>query len=125
MWFVLIVVLASACLTCLLSSGHVWTRIVQKGASALGVLKEYATELEVLDALLSQHRWRCGKRGAWYDRKACILMTHCGKNKATLEKALEVVIEGLKDDDTHISQRYFWLLDKPGLTSFEQFIALS
>lgn len=88
-------------------SGHVWTRIVQKGANALGILKEYAAEQEVLDALLSQRRWRCGKRGAWYDRKACILMTHCNKNRATLEKALEVVIEGLEDNDTHISQCNF------------------
>jgi Fanconi-associated nuclease 1 len=72
----------------------------------LGVLKEYSAELEVIDSLLGQRRWRRGKRGGWHERKACILMTHCGKDKATMERAMQAVIDGLNDDDTHISESY-------------------
>jgi Fanconi-associated nuclease 1 len=42
---------------------HVLTRVVYKGAEALGVLHEYDLECEVLRALLAQRRWRRGKRG--------------------------------------------------------------
>jgi Fanconi-associated nuclease 1 len=44
-------------------TGHVLTRIVYKGATALGILHEYDQECMVLRALLGQRRWRRGKRG--------------------------------------------------------------
>jgi Fanconi-associated nuclease 1 len=42
---------------------HVLTRVVHKGAEALGILHEYDLECAVLRALLAQRRWRRGKRG--------------------------------------------------------------
>jgi hypothetical protein len=39
------------------------TRIMYKGADALGALGEYELEIEVLKALLEQTRWRKGSRG--------------------------------------------------------------
>jgi Fanconi-associated nuclease 1 len=77
---------------------------VQKGAEALGILKEYEYELEVLQALLSQRRWRRGSRGAWHDRRALILMTHLKVREHSAQMALDAVIEGLQDGDTHISE---------------------
>lgn len=44
-------------------AGHILTRIVYKGAEALGILHEYDKECMVLRALLAQRRWRRGKRG--------------------------------------------------------------
>ncbi|KAI0784419.1 VRR-NUC domain-containing protein [Abortiporus biennis] len=85
--------------------GHVLTRVVCRGSYALGILKEYDEELRVLDALLCQKRWRRGRRGKWHERKALILMTHMGKSEEISRKALEAVIEALKDDDTHIVYR--------------------
>ena len=84
--------------------GHVLTRIVCKGADALGTLKRYNEELDVLDALLAQRRWRRGRRGGWHERKALILMTHMGKGVLTYEKARLAVIDGLEDDDTHMGK---------------------
>ncbi|KAI0957731.1 hypothetical protein AcW1_006029 [Taiwanofungus camphoratus] len=85
--------------------GHVLTRVVCKGSYALGVLKEYQYELEVLEALLAQRRWRRGRRGRWYDRRALILMTHFPQDEETSLRAMEAVIEALNDDDTHIVWR--------------------
>ncbi|KAL1408877.1 hypothetical protein Q8F55_005691 [Vanrija albida] len=89
-------------------TGHVLTRIVYKGAESLGILHEYDLECEVLRALLAQRRWRRGKRGAWYERLALVLMTHYNKgDKKTekLEEATQVCIDALLDDDTHIIYR--------------------
>jgi Fanconi-associated nuclease 1 len=83
--------------------GYIYTRIVQKGAEALGILKEYEYELEVLEVLLSQRRWRRGSRGAWHDRRALIFMTHLKGKDEAIQRALDAVMEGLKDDDTHTS----------------------
>lgn len=47
--------------------GHVLTRIVYKGAYALGVLHDYDEECTVLRALLAQKVWRRGKRGCVAD----------------------------------------------------------
>lgn len=85
--------------------GHVLTRIVYKGAHALGLLHEYAAELQVLEELLAQKRWRRGKRGQWHERRALILMTHFPKDTETHERAMDVVIEALEDDDTHLIYR--------------------
>ncbi|KAK7694026.1 hypothetical protein QCA50_003602 [Cerrena zonata] len=85
--------------------GHVFTRIVCKGADAYGILKQYDDELRILDALLAQKKWRRGRRGGWHERKALILMTHMGNKDITLEKARQAVLEGFRDDDTHIVYR--------------------
>lgn len=76
---------------------------MEKGAEALGVLKEYNRELEMLEALLLQRRWRRGSRGAWHERRALILMRHLRSGgESNLRRALDVVIEGLQDEDTHM-----------------------
>ncbi|KAI0664677.1 VRR-NUC domain-containing protein [Cubamyces menziesii] len=119
----------NAHINCLL--GHVLTRVVCKGAYALGILHEYERELELLDELLAQTRWRRGRRGRWHERRALLLMKHLRSsqrgsgnifinvdeddggdagddtpaNAATRtadERALEGVIAALCDLDTHI-----------------------
>lgn len=70
------------------------------------MLKEYQYELEVLEALLAQRRWRRGRRGRWYDRRALILMTHFPQDEETSLRAMEAVIEALNDDDTHIGKTF-------------------
>ncbi|GBE81686.1 hypothetical protein SCP_0400570 [Sparassis crispa] len=82
--------------------GHILTRVVCKGSYALGVLKEHQRELDVLEELLAQRRWRRGRRGRWYDRRALILMTHCPRDEGTHERAMQAVTEALLDEDTHI-----------------------
>ncbi|GMK54143.1 hypothetical protein CspeluHIS016_0107290 [Cutaneotrichosporon spelunceum] len=88
---------------------HVLTRIVAKGADALGILHEYDLECEVLRALLLQRRWRRCKRGAWYDRLALVCMTHYKASDEQklekLEEATQVCIDGLLDPDTHLIYR--------------------
>lgn len=77
--------------------------MVCKSSSALGVLKEYEREVEVLDALLAQRRYRRGRRGRWHDRKALVLMHHLGKdNMENVERAYQATIDGLEDNDTHM-----------------------
>ncbi|RPD66429.1 hypothetical protein L226DRAFT_479073 [Lentinus tigrinus ALCF2SS1-7] len=82
--------------------GHILTRIVCKGAYALGILKEYRDELEVLELLLEQRRWRRARRGRWYERSALVYMTHLKDEDDCLKQAMEVVVSALKDPDTHI-----------------------
>jgi len=66
-------------------------------------LKEHEYELEVLDALLAQKRWRRGRRGRWYDRRALILMTYFPRDDLGIaRRAMRGVEEALLDDDTHI-----------------------
>lgn len=86
--------------------GHVLTRIICKGSAALGTLGEHERELEVLEALLAQNRWRRGQRGKWYERRALILTTYLPKDEETTERALDAVIEALVDPDTHIGKIY-------------------
>lgn len=73
-----------------------------KGAYALSVLKEYDAELAILEALLNQRRWRRGRRGKWYERRALILATYI-KGPTALLRAREGLLAALSDDDTHIS----------------------
>lgn len=87
-------------------AGHILTRIVCKGSYALGVLKEYTKELEVLEALLSQKRWRRARRGRWHERRALILMTHMGQSEEVYLRAMEAVRCALEDDDTHTGKLY-------------------
>lgn len=79
--------------------GYVWTRIVCKARHALGSLAEYEYELEVIEHLLTQGRWRRGRRGAWHDRRV-LLLTRYLKD---LERAKDAAEEGLKDVFTHSS----------------------
>ncbi|KAI9460027.1 VRR-NUC domain-containing protein [Russula earlei] len=85
--------------------GHVLTRIVQKGAEALGILKYHGRELEVLETLLSQRRWRRGRRGKWYERRALVLTRYCGKSSENLRRAMRGLLDALNDRDTHIVYR--------------------
>jgi Fanconi-associated nuclease 1 len=85
-------------------TGHVLTRIVQKGAEALGTLKEYDRELEVLEALLNQRHWRRGRRGKWYERRALILTRYCDKSPETLMRTMRGILDSLNDRDTHLGE---------------------
>ncbi|CDO73570.1 hypothetical protein BN946_scf185014.g40 [Trametes cinnabarina] len=104
--------------------GHILTRVVCKGAHALGILREYDRELQVLDALLAQTRWRRGRRGRWHDRRALLLMNHLRPSSTSSTSpssspspsptsitsrvadhdasTLRGVVAALEDPDTHI-----------------------
>ncbi|OCF54335.1 fanconi-associated nuclease 1 [Kwoniella mangroviensis CBS 10435] len=114
-------------------TGHVLTRIVYKGATALGILHEYDTECMVLKALLAQRRWRRSKRGAWYDRLALVLMNHYNatpeEKEEKLREATQTCIDALLDEDTHmiyrpaLSRRLTRLENKLNLPSDERHIS--
>ena len=87
-------------------TGHVLTRIVQKGAEALGTLREYDRELEVLEALLKQRRWRRGRRGKWYERRALVLTRYSDRSPETLRRTMRGLIDSLNDRDTHLGRWY-------------------
>ncbi|EGG09831.1 uncharacterized protein MELLADRAFT_103952 [Melampsora larici-populina 98AG31] len=78
--------------------GHPLTRIVYKATEILSYYKNYEGEIEILITLLKQKHFRRGKRGAWYERLALVLMTHF---EGRHETALRVCEEGLNDPDTH------------------------
>ncbi|KAI0053972.1 hypothetical protein FA95DRAFT_1551753 [Auriscalpium vulgare] len=89
-------------------AGHILTRIIHKCADALGTLKEYDRELVLLNELLAQRHWRRGRRGAWYDRRALILMHHLAKldlSGETRHRAMLGVVEALEDPDTRLVYR--------------------
>lgn len=81
--------------------GYVWTRIVCKARHSLGSLGEYEDELEAIENLLTQVRWRRGRRGVWHDRRVLLLTRYL---KAP-ERAKNAAEEGLKDLFTHSSAR--------------------
>lgn len=81
--------------------------------------------------MLAQRFWRRGKRGAWYDRLALVLMHHVARKstkrgmsanskdaqddddksnsnkddrQTILQRAMDVIVRGLHDADTHIGQ---------------------
>ncbi|KAI0707651.1 VRR-NUC domain-containing protein [Earliella scabrosa] len=85
--------------------GHILTRVVCKGAHALGILKEYHQEVKVLEALLGQRRWRRGRRGRWYERRALVLMHHLKHEPGRMQEAMAVVVNALTDTDTHMIYR--------------------
>jgi Fanconi-associated nuclease 1 len=79
--------------------------MVSKAIAALGTLKEYKVELEVIEHLLSQRFWSRGKRGKLYERRAVILRHLAGQanrdEKADwLWKNVEGLKEALLDADT-------------------------
>jgi len=95
-----------------------------EGATALGILHEFDLECQVLRSLLEQRRWRRGKRGfviisaggncadmvdrAWYERLALVLMYHYNatpiEKEEKMREAVQVCIDGLLDEDTHLSE---------------------
>lgn len=100
--------------------------MVYSGATAFGKLKDFDREISILQELLDQRRWRRGKRGAWYDRWALILMHHRARSKHVvdgqlvplskeeqekiLRDAMRVCINGLHDEDTHIGKLFCEIL---------------
>lgn len=90
---------------------------MQKGAEALGILKDYCRELEVLEALLSQRRWRRGRRGKWYERRALVLTRYFDKSPETLRRAVHGLLDSLNDRDTHLGEcarrRYKYMSQSP------------
>lgn len=84
--------------------GHIFARIAFKAAEAYHSLKNYARELEILDSLLSQRRWRRARRGQWHEQKALTLMKIYPKGHEMRILAYEAVYSALaKDDDVHLS----------------------
>ncbi|KAG9128348.1 hypothetical protein FRC07_000461 [Ceratobasidium sp. 392] len=85
--------------------GHILTRLVYKAVHCFSLLKEYEMELKLLCALVRQKRWRRGKRGGWYDRMALIYTRYMGGGDDNLNKARDVLIEGLNDKLVHLGSR--------------------
>ncbi|KAF9053139.1 hypothetical protein BJ165DRAFT_1339846 [Panaeolus papilionaceus] len=83
-------------------SGYVYTRLVNKAATAYGPLKEYHKELQVLEMLLAQKHWRKSKRGEWYERRAVIYghLARGPEKTAYLRQSLEGLKDALRDEDT-------------------------
>lgn len=114
-------------------SGHVLTRLVCKGAHALGILGEYEYELRVLESLLAQKRWRRGRRGRWHERRALILERYALRDadalsacldahrtvfRPKLDRRLTALEKKLKfePEDRHTSE---WNLQRPVSVSFQ------
>ncbi|KJA24271.1 hypothetical protein HYPSUDRAFT_200765 [Hypholoma sublateritium FD-334 SS-4] len=91
--------------------GYVYTRMLYKAIKALGPLKEYGLELQMLEHLLSQQFWSRGKRGKLYERRAIVLghlktrATNASDRTDVLYKLLEGLKEALMDSDTGIVWR--------------------
>lgn len=88
--------------------GYVYTRMVYKATKALGPLKEYNLELQMIEELLSQRFWNRGRRGKLYERRA-ILLGHltskavtAAEKKDLLYRLAEGLKEALMDADTGI-----------------------
>lgn len=73
-------------------------------------MKEYESELAVVNDLLSQPFWRRGKRSAWYDRRAIIQghLTRAAESKEAKHdlqwQTLEGVKKALMDEDTSLGK---------------------
>ncbi|KAH0557060.1 hypothetical protein GP486_005154 [Trichoglossum hirsutum] len=100
------------------SPAWVYTRILHKAAYAMGRLKLYKREYDLLSELLSQRLFHCARRGAWYQRKALIeehymaaaLSGGEGDIEADKKKwkraALRTCESGLEDNDCHLIYHY-------------------
>ena len=76
-----------------------------KGAEALHILQEFKHELDVLQALIDQPRWRRGRRGRWYDQRALILMDKFPRDDMKIaEIALNSVLDAIDDPDVHLGE---------------------
>jgi fanconi-associated nuclease 1 len=87
-----------------LNTGWPLTRVVYKGAAILARQHKYEREAEILTGLLHQTSFRRGKRGAWYDRLALVLMHHFDDKDVSRRRALELCRTGLQDPWTHLSE---------------------
>lgn len=85
--------------------------MIERAASAFGLLHEYEEEIGVLESLLSQRFWRRGKRGRWYTRRALVQTNYLAridngekkkKDRKVLQEARRGLQEALCDDDTHL-----------------------
>ncbi|KAG8746873.1 hypothetical protein FRC10_003395 [Ceratobasidium sp. 414] len=85
--------------------GHILTRVVYKAAHCFGLLKDYNMELKLCAALIRQTRWRRGKRGGWYDRMALVYTRYMGGGDDNLNKARDILLEGLDDKLVHLGSR--------------------
>ncbi|KAG9087418.1 Cleavage polyadenylation factor subunit clp1 [Ceratobasidium sp. 370] len=85
--------------------GHILTRVVYKAAHCFGLLKDYDMELKLHTALIRQTRWRRGKRGGWYDRMALVYTRYMGGGDGNLNKARDILLEGLNDELVHLGSR--------------------
>ncbi|KAF8163679.1 VRR-NUC domain-containing protein [Crassisporium funariophilum] len=93
-------------------TGHVYTRMVHKAAKAFGPLKDYESELEVIESLLAQRCWRRGKRARWYERRAIVLghlIRDSGGNEEKQQQLRLRNLDGVKaallDEDTALVWR--------------------
>jgi Fanconi-associated nuclease 1 len=92
--------------------GHVYTRMVHKAIQIIAKLKDYHSELKVLEALLDQRFWCRGKRAKWHTRWAIVLGHLVTKEKDLAKKRdLQLrILEGIKaallDDDTGIGMSH-------------------
>ncbi|KAK4698649.1 fanconi-associated nuclease 1, partial [Phenoliferia sp. Uapishka_3] len=93
------------------------TRILYKAAAIFARLGDHDKEREILESLLRQTSFRRGKRGAWHERLALVLMNYPsgrelqeGLSEAKKVKlanarrceALAVCLRGLEDPYTHL-----------------------
>ncbi|KIM22252.1 hypothetical protein M408DRAFT_28886 [Serendipita vermifera MAFF 305830] len=85
-------------------SGYVYVRTLYHIAFQVGKIRGLDVEMNVLNNLAKQDRWLLGKRGACYERLACIYMKEL-KNRETAEKAHNVVTQALLDPETRIRYR--------------------
>lgn len=100
------------------SPAWVYSRIVHKGTSVLGRLKEHEREHQMLSELLAQHLFHAARRGAWYQRKALLeehYMWALKPDEGRLEEAqkkywkriaLQTCEDGLQDKDCHLIYHY-------------------
>ncbi|KAG8869013.1 hypothetical protein FRC20_002322 [Serendipita sp. 405] len=94
--------------------GHVYTRTLHHIAPIVGKIDGVESETTILQSLLAQNRWHCGKRGGWYDRLALLHM----KDKTTeqLRRAYKLVTVALLDESTLLSM--CWGDEICGLTEY-------
>ncbi|KAF8912179.1 VRR-NUC domain-containing protein [Gymnopilus junonius] len=93
------------------ADGYVCIRMLCKATSALGPLKEYEKEQEILNFLLSQTFWRRGKRAQWYRRRAIVqghLIAQASSQQKKFELRAQCMVwlrDGLLDEDVGIVWR--------------------
>lgn len=92
-------------------SGYIYTRLLHRALHSLASIKDFSTELGVIEDLLGQRVWLRGKRGKLYERRAIIQSNYLwkfadGPSKTEAQmRALKGVKEALQDDDTHLVLR--------------------
>jgi len=103
-------------------SGHVYTRMIHKAATAYGTLKEHHIELAIIEELLNQTYWRKGKRATWYERRALILEKYISADYELIKNG---ILQALADDFTGISMILHSCFDSFFITFYSQPARLS